>query len=70
MLLFRSEEHLEAWLGRGRPRGSVMAVDQQWRLACAWFEGRHLPDWKRRSPAEAQAVLAEVGLTGEFWRLD
>jgi hypothetical protein len=27
------------------------------------------PDWRRRTPEEAEAVFASLGLTGEFWRL-
>jgi hypothetical protein len=27
------------------------------------------PDWRRRSAAEAEALFAELGLTGDFWRL-
>ncbi len=70
MLLFRSEEHAGRWLEDGRkPRGETMTLEQQWRLAQAWFEGRHLPGWRKRTPAEAQAVFRTVGLTGKFWRL-
>ena len=47
-----------------------MTVDQQWQLARRWFTGRDLPGWTRRSPAEAQEVLGQVGLTGEFWRFE
>jgi hypothetical protein len=25
--------------------------------------------WERRSPAEATAAFASIGLTGEFWEL-
>jgi hypothetical protein len=27
------------------------------------------PDWRRLSPAEAEAAFAELGLTGDFWSL-
>jgi hypothetical protein len=27
------------------------------------------PDWRRRTPAEAEAVFASIGLTGSFWKL-
>ena len=70
MLLFRSEEHLETWLTSGAgPRGERMSLDTQWELARAWFTGRHLPTWRRRSPEEAEEVFASVGLSGDFWRL-
>jgi hypothetical protein len=46
-----------------------MTLEQQWQLAQRWFAGRHLPEWKRRTPAEAEAVFRSVGLTSEFWSL-
>jgi hypothetical protein len=67
MLLFRSEEHLARWLDGGHPSGGMMNIHQQWMLAQRWFSGRHRPEWRRRTPGEAEAVFAEVGLTGEFW---
>jgi hypothetical protein len=70
MLLFRSEEDVERWSElRGTPRGEVMSVEQQWRLARAWFEGRFLPGYRRRTAEEAEAVFAGIGLTGPFWSL-
>ena len=70
MLLFRSEEHLEHWLDSGEhPRGERMTVARQWKLARDWFTGRDRPEWKKRSAAEAEAVFAGAGLTGDFWRL-
>ena len=70
MLAFRSEAHVERWLGqRGVERGAVFSADQMWRLAHAWYANRLAPDWRRATPVEAEAVFAEVGLTGEFWRL-
>lgn len=68
MLLFRSEDHVERWLADGRrPRGETLSLARQWDLARAWFRGRHLAGWKKRSPAEAEAVFRSVGLTGDFW---
>jgi hypothetical protein len=70
MLLFRSEGDIERWSAiRGIPRGEVMSVEQQWRLACAWFEDRLRPGYRRRTAPEAEAVFAEIGLTGPFWSL-
>lgn len=70
MLIFRSEDHLDRWNEtHGRDRGGSMSVDQQWALAKAWYPDRVKPDWERRSPAEAQALFDEIGLTGDFWRL-
>ena len=70
MLLFRSEEHLTSWLDeRDAARGATMTLDQQWALAKRWYSDRADPDWRRRTPAEAQQVFSDLGLTGDFWRL-
>jgi hypothetical protein len=70
MRIFRSEEHLRAWLqDPSRPRGEKMTIETQWALANVWFEGRDQPGWNKRTPEEATAVLESVGLGGDFWRL-
>ena len=70
MLLFRSEEDIERWSGqRGTPRGTIMSIEQQWRLARAWYADRLRPGARRRTVEEAEAVFAEIGLTGPFWSL-
>ena len=70
MLLFRSEEHLDRWLGdRGWERGGTMTLERCWRLAAAWFEGRMTRTWRRRTPEEAQELFERLGLTGPFWQL-
>lgn len=70
MLLFRSEEHLQRWRSeRDLPEGASLTLDQQWKLARIWYADRMDPEWKRRSPAEAQAVFTDVGLIGPFWEL-
>ena len=66
MLLFSSEEHVER---SGKPKGAFMTPDQLWRLANAWYHDRDDPNWRRRSADEAESLFAEIGLTGEFWRL-
>jgi hypothetical protein len=70
MLLFRSEEHVETWsLERGVPPGAMLSVQQLWALARSWYADRLDPTWRRRTAEEADAAFADVGLTGEFWRL-
>ena len=69
MLLFRSEEHVERWVAGGRPRGETLTIQQQWLLAKTWFRGRHLPEWRKRTAAEAERVFREAGLRSDFWRL-
>ena len=46
-----------------------MSLPQIWGLAQAWYADRLEAGWRRRTPEEAEAVFASLGLTGEFWRL-
>jgi hypothetical protein len=70
MLAFRSEAHVERWSEqRGIAKGAVFSLEQAWRLADAWYRDRLSPDWRRRTPDDAEALFAELGLTGDFWRL-
>ncbi len=70
MLLFRSEEDIDRWCAfRELPRGGTMSPEQCWRLAQAWYGDKLSPDWRRKTPEEAEAALAGVGLSGPFWSL-
>jgi hypothetical protein len=62
MRLFRSEEEIPHG-------GAAMPIEQLNRLARRWYGDRLDPDWRPRTPEQSQAILDEVGLTGEFWRL-
>ena len=66
MLLFRDEGHVAR---AGQREGASMSPEQLWRLADTWYRDRAAPDWRRRTAAQAEAVFAEIGLTGDFWRL-
>lgn len=70
MMLFRSEEDVEApSRRRGHPLGAILPVAQLHRLATAWFGDRLDPDWRPRLISHAQALLEQLGVTGDFWRL-
>ena len=70
MLLFRRESDIDAWCAaHGRERGGVVPVQRLFALAARWYGGRLDEDWRPRTAAESQAVLAGVGLTGPFWAL-
>lgn len=66
MLLFRSEEHVDR---SGKRKGELMTPEKMWRLADTWYHDRDDPEWRRRSADEAEQVFADIGLTGEFWKL-
>ena len=71
MLLFRSEEHIGRWCRQWkREPGSSMTLDQQWRLARAWFGAdRRDPQWRRRTVEEAESLFRELRLEGPFCAL-
>ena len=68
MNLFRSEEHVERWLG-GREPGATIPVGQLSQLAHAWWDDRVEPEWVPHSRSQNQGILDRIGLTGDFWRL-
>jgi hypothetical protein len=70
MLAFRSEEHVDRWRElQCLSKGTVFTPEQMWQLAQAWYANRMSPDWRRKSPEEIEALFAEIGLSGDFWRL-
>jgi len=68
MNLFRSEEHIDRWLG-GRKPGATITVAKLSELAHAWWSDRLAADWQPHGRAQNQAILDGLGLTGDFWRL-
>lgn len=47
----------------------MLTLEQTWALARLWYVDRLSPDWRRRTPQEATAAFASIGLTGDFWSL-
>ena len=68
MLLFRSEGHVDEWLG-GRAPGKIIPVLKLVELAYAWWGDRLDQDWQPHTLEQNQAILDRLGLTGPFWRL-
>ena len=68
MNLFRSEEHIDAWLG-DRVAGATITVVQLCDLAHRWWGDRLDPSWRPHTREQNQAILDDLGLTGPFWRL-
>jgi hypothetical protein len=71
MLLFRSEEHANAWCAQwGQPHGAFLSLEQVWGLARSWYgDDRRAPAWRRKTPEETRATLDSLGLTEPFWSL-
>ena len=68
MNLFRSEEHVDRWLGT-RPAGATLPVTVLSELAHDWWGDRLDPDWVPHTREANQAILDRLGLTGAFWQL-
>jgi hypothetical protein len=68
MHLFRSEEHVTRWLD-GREPGATISITRLCELAHAWWGDRLAPDWRPHARAQNQAILEQLGLTSDFWRL-
>jgi len=68
MLVFRSEAHVDRWLG-GRAPGETISILKVAELGQAWYEDRLAPEWRPRTREQNQAILDRLGLTGPFWRL-
>jgi hypothetical protein len=68
MNLFRSEEHVQQWLG-DRAGGATIPVTKLAELAAAWWGDRLAPDWRPHRREQNQAILDGLGLVGDFWRL-
>ena len=70
MVFLRSEEHLDRWIdANGWAPGATLTAPKLDELARRWWWTRLEPDWRPRTAAESQAILHDLGLTGEFWRL-
>jgi hypothetical protein len=71
MLLFRSEEQIDRWCHSwSLPRGAILSPTACWELAREWYHDRRDPHWRRRTVDEAHAVFRQLGLTGDFWKLN
>jgi len=71
MLLFRSEEMVNLWCRNWNlPRGAILSPATCWALAREWYRDRRDPKWRRRTVDEAHALFNQLGLTGDFWKLN
>jgi len=68
MNLFRSEEHVTRWLDGRRP-GATLDVTTLNDLAHGWWGDRLHADWQPHTRQQNQAILINLGLTDDFWRL-
>jgi hypothetical protein len=68
--LFCDESHAADYVGRlGLPPGALVAARRMWQLALPWYGDRLDHGYAPQAPARRQALLDELGLHGDFWRL-
>jgi hypothetical protein len=68
MLLFRSEETVEAWCAeRNLPVRPLVTLDQMWVIAREWYTDRLTADSRRPDAGEMRQIFARIGLTDPFW---
>jgi len=62
---------LKTWSRSSRqPIGAWLSLPRAWRLSVAWYHDRLDANFHERTPAEAAAIFAGLGLTDPFWALD
>lgn len=70
ILLFKSEEEVDRWCkNHDITKGTVLPIEQAWRLAKVWYGDYLDPNWKRKTPEEVKRIFKDLGLTGSFWQL-
>lgn len=67
MLLFRSEEGVQAWCaGRGVAPGAILSLPEAWRLAAAWFGDVLDPAFRGHTAEETARRFRAAGFAGAF----
>ena len=68
MLLFRSEETVEAWCAANNiPVRPMITLDQLWELATNWYGNRLTEESRRPGPEEMVQIFGRIGLTDPFF---
>jgi len=70
ILFFSPADRVQGWCERhGRPLGALLDMRTAVALGRLWFGDYASPEWKRKTPAQAEAIFRELGLDREFWNL-
>ena len=68
MLLFRSEETVEAWCAeRNLPVRPMVTLEQLWMMAQEWYSNRLTEESRRPAADEIVQIFGRIGLTDPFW---
>jgi len=65
----RRERAIIAVTARQDPDATMLSLETGWKLARAWYSRKLESDWRRHTLDEAEALFADLGLSGDFWRL-
>ena len=61
---------MDRWCAEFRvARGAVVPLDQVWRLSGPWYVDRLNEDWRPKTPDVIERLIADAGLTGDFWQV-
>ncbi len=70
ILFFSSEAQIDRWAERhGRPRGAILKMPDALKLSYRWFGDYAQPDWRRKTPEQAEAIFEDLGLDRNFWSI-
>jgi hypothetical protein len=62
MVLFRSEETVNAWCAaHGISRRPLINLEQLWQLALQWYANRLTVESRRPEPEEMVSIFASIG---------
>jgi hypothetical protein len=50
-----------------QPRGAIISLEQQWKLARSWYADRLDMEWRRKTTEEIELLWKELGFTSSFW---
>ena len=53
----------------GQPQGEILTLAQTWELAQLRYHDRLRPDFRGRTPDEAQRIFQRLGLHSPSWSL-
>lgn len=48
-------------------RGAIISLEQQWKLAQAWYVDRMDMEWRRKTTGEIDLLWQELGFASPFW---
>lgn len=70
MVFFSSQGHFDSWSAENpNPDGFVLSIDQTLKMSVPIYRDKLKLDYARPTKEELKSYWANMGLTGDFWRL-